>query len=60
MTDNESLGVLKWMAGVILGVVVPDEEVGIKFGTELAVGRLRLGEAGVELTDNKEGVAVRV
>ena len=63
------------MAGGILGVVVPEaegvpevEEFPGKFevgkfpgilGTELAVGKLRLGDAGVELTDIKDGVAVR-
>lgn len=52
------------MAGGILGVVVPETEdefgmfPGI-LGTELAVGKLWLGDTGVELTDISEGVVVR-
>jgi hypothetical protein len=60
LTDKESFGVLKCMAGGILGVVVPEteDEFGM-LGTELAVGKLWLGETGVELTDINEGVVVR-
>ena len=60
-SDSESFGVLRCIAGGILGVVVPEpeDEFGI-LGTELAVGKLRLGETGVELTEIKEGVAVRI
>ena len=59
LTARLSLGVLKWMAGGALGVFEPEEELGM-FGTELAVGRLLLGETGVEAMESREGVAVRV
>ena len=46
------------MVGVALGVVVPDDDVGM-LGTELALGRLQLGETGVdEPLDNNEGETV--
>ena len=42
-----------------MGVFEPEEELGM-LGTELAVGRLLLGETGVEAMERREGVAVRV
>jgi hypothetical protein len=66
LTDNWSFGVLRCMAGAgIRGVVVPEAvDIGAfpgKFpgilGTELAVGKLRLGDTGSELT--RDGVVVR-